>query len=68
MSIYGYSMDPPAERKPIYICAECGAGIYDGALYYFVYGKRYCERCMDNALHYASEDDLVTFDRGEDIA
>lgn len=36
------------EPKPIYYCAECGEGIYDGDRYFECQEGCVCEECMDD--------------------
>ena len=35
------------KTKPVYICDECGDGIYDGEPYYSIEDNFYCESCID---------------------
>ena len=37
----------PDKDPPIYKCAECGDGIYDGDDYYDIEQKHICVRCID---------------------
>lgn len=38
---------PNFEPEPVYLCDECGDGIYDGEPYYSIDDKHYCEGCID---------------------
>lgn len=45
------------EPMPIWICRECGKGIYDGDDYYEVYGDPFCEKCGEDLFKRIAERD-----------
>jgi len=49
----------PQQREPIpvWICAECGKGIFEGVDYYEVYGDQFCEECGEDLFKRIAERD-----------
>lgn len=38
---------PPEDPDPVYMCEDCGGGIFEGDRYYSVNGEILCEECME---------------------
>ncbi len=45
------------ETPVVYWCNECKEAIYDGEIYYNVYGKKFCEECIEDFKHFAEVED-----------
>ena len=48
-----YRLDPPKEKRHVFICCNCREPINDGDDYYEIMGEQYCVECMKEAKHTA---------------